>query len=71
METNCKNCGAPVDLAANKCPYCETPYHNAQAAFSELILSADSITLRTVNNGVNYGVITPNEARKILGLPEL
>lgn len=24
--TNCKNCGAVIDLSVDKCPYCDTPY---------------------------------------------
>ena len=24
--TNCKNCGAVVDIHAEKCAYCDTPY---------------------------------------------
>lgn len=26
MNTNCVNCGAPIDRKLNKCPYCGTPY---------------------------------------------
>ena len=25
-STNCPNCGAPVDIHAEKCAYCDTPY---------------------------------------------
>ncbi len=25
-ETNCPNCGAPVDRFKWECPYCKTPY---------------------------------------------
>lgn len=28
--THCTSCGAPVDLAADICPYCQTPYPMAQ-----------------------------------------
>lgn len=24
--TNCKNCGAPINMHANSCPYCGSPY---------------------------------------------
>ena len=24
--TNCKNCGAPIDIYAEKCPWCGSPY---------------------------------------------
>lgn len=26
MNTNCVNCGAPIDRKLNKCPYCGTSY---------------------------------------------
>jgi endogenous inhibitor of DNA gyrase (YacG/DUF329 family) len=26
MNTNCINCGAPINRKLNKCPYCGTPY---------------------------------------------
>lgn len=26
MNTNCVNCGAPINRKLNKCPYCGTPY---------------------------------------------
>lgn len=26
MNTNCVNCGAPIDRKLKKCPYCGTPY---------------------------------------------
>lgn len=25
-ETNCPNCGAPIDPSLDVCPYCKTPY---------------------------------------------
>jgi hypothetical protein len=25
-ETNCPNCGATIDIYADKCAYCDTPY---------------------------------------------
>lgn len=27
MVQNCINCGAPIDTAHTKCPYCGTPYN--------------------------------------------
>ena len=26
-NTNCPNCGAPIDIHAEKCAYCDTPYY--------------------------------------------
>ena len=28
---NCPNCGAPYDIALNKCPYCGTSYYDMSA----------------------------------------
>lgn len=28
MRTNCKNCGAPLEIGRNKCPYCGTCYYD-------------------------------------------
>ena len=28
---NCPNCGAPYDIALNKCPYCGTSYYDLSA----------------------------------------
>lgn len=33
-RTNCKNCGAPIQLNADKCPYCHTPY-NINSSFGK------------------------------------
>lgn len=31
MKTNCINCGAPIDIDADKCPYCKTSYFDMTA----------------------------------------
>ena len=31
MNTNCINCGAPIDINADKCSYCGTPYFDLTA----------------------------------------
>ena len=38
-ETNCQNCGAPIDDHLIKCPYCETPY---ECDTDEVIFYADN-----------------------------
>ena len=49
--TNCRNCGAPIDIYAKKCPYCETPYEasggseTAEKVRREMAHSLDSIVL--------------------------
>lgn len=35
MQTNCPNCGAPLDLDRVKCPYCGTRYYDMAIADGE------------------------------------
>lgn len=67
--TNCPNCGAPVDLAATSCAYCDTPYTwraGAAPAYTDGLTAywADEIL-----RGLAAGIMTPSEARAMLGLP--
>lgn len=45
MNTNCVNCGAPIDRKLNKCPYCGTPYDYSgfNASFEKNALGTISI----------------------------
>lgn len=45
MNTNCVNCGAPIDRKLKKCPYCGTPYDYSgfNANFDENALGTISI----------------------------
>lgn len=54
--TNCQNCGAVINTAADRCAYCGTPYN---------IHIRTAMLLRQVD----MALITPNEARERLGLP--
>lgn len=36
---NCENCGAPIDMETDKCPYCETNYFD----FSNIEINAPVI----------------------------
>lgn len=40
--TNCPNCWAPVDIRAEKCPYCDTPYKLKRGKRAELLIYEDS-----------------------------
>lgn len=70
--THCPTCGAPVDLTARSCPYCGVPYpkprKTAQAvAIGEPVaLHIDHKQLAAL---VADSIITPNEARRRMGLP--
>lgn len=33
--TNCPNCGAPVDIHAEKCAYCDTPYIDSEPEYAQ------------------------------------
>lgn len=66
-QLNCPNCGAPRDPDASRCPYCGTPYP-ATAKAGPVNLYIDYKTLAVA---VNDGIITPNEARRRLGLAEI
>lgn len=41
MTENCKNCGAPIDHAANKCAYCGTAYETPHDA-GPVVMYADN-----------------------------
>lgn len=65
--TNCPNCGAVVDPAANRCAYCETPYPiRLRAELYKIDMQAAYLVKQ-----VDMGLITPNEARRRLGLTEV
>lgn len=70
--THCPSCGAPVDLTARSCPYCGVPYpkprKTAQAvAIGEpYAVRIDGKQLAALLEDI---FITPNEARRRMGLP--
>lgn len=67
MLTNCPNCGAPVDLAETCCPYCDTPYIQKVDAYTPM---EDKLAIMNeLNRTMVAGIMTPNEARALLGLP--
>jgi hypothetical protein len=70
--TNCQNCGAPVDLTADKCPYCDTPYprpRKTKTAQAEAVhIEIDG---RALAKCVKDGIFSQNEARRLMGLPQI
>lgn len=66
--TNCPNCGAAVDPEADRCAYCETPYPIRLRAE---LYQIDMQTVAFLVSQVDKGLITPNEARRRLGLQEI
>lgn len=72
--TNCKNCGAPLSRYPCKCEYCGTEYYNGIRdigkidEWDEVRLFADGEEfVRATSAG---GVITVNEARRMVGFEE-
>lgn len=68
--TNCPNCGAPVDLTAKSCPYCDTPYLAAAPGSTEELRAA-GMTPETLSAALQDGIMTPNDWRRLMGMPEL
>lgn len=69
-KTNCPNCGAPIDIGKSKCPYCDTPYHEKQEGVT-INYDCAHINLDVINVLISSGAISPNEARKLAGLPPI
>lgn len=65
--TNCPNCGAVVDHAADRCAYCETPYPiRMRAENYQIRIDAEMLT-----RNVDAGIMKPNEARRRLGMRQI
>ena len=54
--TNCPTCGAPVELKASKCPYCETPYPRSEreGVWITQTLYADNLPVLTIEEYVKH-----------------
>ena len=64
--TNCPNCGAVVDPDADRCAYCETPYPiRLRAELYQIRMTEEKMPY------VNLGIMSPNEARRLLGMRAL
>lgn len=64
--TLCPTCGAPVDLTARSCPYCGVPYPKPRKTAQAVAICIDAQQLA---DQVAASIITPNEARRRMGLP--
>lgn len=76
--TNCPNCGAPI--TGRRCEYCETVFPEYRDTKIETLRSENkAITYSMfVNNlyanaikSMTAGIVTPNEARRLVGLKEV
>lgn len=61
--TNCPNCGAVKDPSESCCPYCDTPYQPAIVQEDQNVLAAK------ITRYMAAAIMTPNEARALMGLP--
>lgn len=70
--TNCPNCGAPVDLSADACAFCDTPYtpraptkappvERAQVGAFTVHMNAETLV-----KAYETGVLTPSEVRECI-----
>jgi len=67
MSTHCQSCGAPVDLHAEKCAYCGTPYPRdvkTQKAEAITLNLSTAEMAEAVSHFLSVGLMTPNEARR-------
>lgn len=62
--TNCRNCGAPFNPEMAQCSYCGT-YHHGPPAGDKVTLHLDGSKVAAM---VGASILTPNEARGLLGL---
>lgn len=72
MLTNCVNCVAPIDPKLDKCPYCGTSYEamgvEKNDAACEIKLTPFVLRASNVERLVRDGLMTTNEARRVMGL---
>lgn len=68
--TNCRNCGAPVDLTGDRCPYCGTPYPRPKR-MDQAVAVEINLDTEVLARSVGRGIIAPNEARRRMGLREI
>lgn len=64
IPTNCPNCGAVIDIQAERCAYCDTPYvWKSQEAHRYTVHTDVDVLAKAVESAL----LTPNEVRKIMG----
>lgn len=74
--TNCPNCGAVREPAERRCPYCGTPYpKDRKTAQAVAVPDPEPVTVQLDGHAFSEamrkfqsGILTPNEARRLMGL---
>lgn len=69
--SNCPNCGAPVDIRAEKCPYCDTPYEFIRGMRRRTAGVHDDTILQQCKDLLLCGAISINDMRELCGLPKI
>lgn len=70
---NCPNCGAVREPAESRCPYCGTPYPRDRKT-AQAVAVPEPVTINMdeqklcMARYMEMGLITPNEARRRMGL---
>ena len=62
--TNCKNCGAPIEIGAERCPYCGTPYSSAR----RFGIAGEGSIRGYLDKCLMSGVFSINDYRCLCGL---
>lgn len=75
--TNCPNCGAPVDLNADTCAFCDTPYTpraptkappRSDGSWEKITLHMDLDAFAKLHA---FDCLTRKEARRLLDLNDI
>lgn len=71
--TNCPNCGAVREPAESRCPYCGTPYPKDTKVAEAVAVPISDIEAAEgfdrLLQEIATATMTPNEARRRMGLP--
>lgn len=76
MRTNCKNCGAPINVDHKACQYCHTPYfvprHSDDMDYNYRLTSLNAVNhysdqmIRTMNEAMIRTTFTSNDLRNLI-----
>ena len=69
---NCKNCGAPIDIHDDKCPYCNSQYWFAtvKRIDTDMDIKVDDSIMQKYEDLLSRGVMSINEVYKLIRLTQ-